>query len=90
MGNVQTDLEAMIEFRARLMRFNSTLDSEYRAMVGGWRQLGDVWRDEKYAQFGDALEDVGKGIDRYLAATSTHEQHLLRLIEAIDNFLKAR
>jgi len=90
MSTAQTDLQAMIDFRQRLMRFNATLDTEYRAMVGSWRTLGDVWRDEKYREFGGALDEVGRGIDRYLAATSSHEQHLQRLIASIDEYLRIR
>ena len=90
MAHVQTDLQAMIEFRSRLIRFNRTLDSEYKMMVAGWRSLGEVWTDQKYAELGTALEDVGRGIDRYLAATDEHEAHLRRLIEAIDAFLQVR
>ncbi len=90
MGGAQTDLQAMVDFRGHLMQFNKTLDDEYRSMVGAWKSLGDVWKDEKYREFGDALEEVGRGIDRYLASTQDHERHLLRLIEAIDQYLQAR
>ncbi len=90
MGNVQTDLEAMIDFRARLMRFNAGLDADYHGMVASWQSLGDVWRDAKYAEFGDALNEVGRGIERYLAATASHQQHLLRLIEAIQSYQDVR
>jgi hypothetical protein len=90
MGSAQTDLQAMIDFRSHLMRFNKTLDDEYHGMAGAWKSLEGVWHDEKYRQFGDALGEVGRGIDAYLAATEDHERHLLRLIEAIDQYLQVR
>jgi hypothetical protein len=90
MSYVHTDLQAMIDFRSRLMRFNHNLEADYRSMVGAWKQLGEAWDDDKYREFGQALEEVGRGIDRYLAATADHEQHLLRLIERIDAFLQVR
>jgi hypothetical protein len=89
-SGVQNDQKALIEFRNRLIRFNRTLDTEYRAMVGGWRQLEPIWRDEQYRKFGGSLEEVGKGIERYLKATEKHEHHLLGLIQAMDAYLKAR
>ncbi len=90
MTTAQTNLQAMIEFRAHLQKFNQGLESDYRSMVGAWKGLGDVWRDDKYRDFGEALEEVGRGIDRYLATTADHERHLLRLIESIDAYLQVR
>ena len=59
-GYVSTDLKAMIDFRNHLVRFNRTLDTEYRSMVGDWKRLGGVWRDQKYSEFGDELAEVGR------------------------------
>ena len=55
---------------------------------GGWRELGDVWRDEMYQQFGEALEEVTPGIDFYLSATEGHEAHLAALIEQLRGYLE--
>ena len=46
--------------------------------------------DAKYDQFGQALDEVSRGVDRYLAATDGHEAHLLGLIEAIKSYLDTR
>ncbi len=90
MSKVASDLESLIEFRSHLIRFNRTLAEEFSAMRGHWQSLGDVWTDAKYHQFGAALEEVARGIDRYLAATEGHEAHLLRLIEIMRSYLDTR
>jgi len=87
MTRVASDLEALIAFREHLIRFNRTVQEEFAAMRGHWQSLGDVWSDAKYAEFGAALEEVARGIERYLAATEGHEAHLLRLIETMRAYL---
>lgn len=84
------DLESLITFREHQIRFNRTLADEFSAMRSHWGGLGGVWTDAKYDEFGQALDEVSRGIDRYLAATDGHEAHLLRLIEAIKSFLDTR
>ena len=85
---VSADLEAMIEFRSHLIRFNQLLAEEFSSIHAHWQSLGDVWDDDKYRQFGHALDEVQPGIQRYLAATDDHEAHLLRLIENLRRFLE--
>ncbi len=80
---VQVDLDALIEFRAHLVTFNQLLSDEYRRMKNHWYNMNEVWSDAKYDEFGEALEDIAKGIDRYLQITPDHEQHLYNLIERI-------
>ena len=87
MSKVDSDLESLIAFREHLIRFNRTLAEEFSAMRGHWRGLGDVWTDAKYHEFGAALDEVARGLDRYLAATEGHEVHLLRLIETLRSYL---
>jgi hypothetical protein len=79
-------LQALIDFRSHLMRFNRDLADEYRAMVADFRSV--PWDDDKRRHFGDALDEVGKGIERYLSVADEHEHHLLKLIERLDSFLK--
>jgi hypothetical protein len=87
MSKVINDLDALIAFRAHLIRFNRTLQDEFSSMSGHWREMGDVWNDAKYVEFGAALEEVNRGIERYLAATEGHEAYLLGRIEALRNYL---
>jgi hypothetical protein len=87
---VASDLEGLIAFREHLLHFNRTLAEEFSSIRSHWRSLGEAWNDEKYQEFGSALDDVSNGISRYLAATEGHEAHLLRLIEALRNFLDQR
>jgi hypothetical protein len=77
------DIEALDAFRSRLIQFNRELGESFAAMRGRWRDLGDIWRDDMYRRFGDALEEVTPGIDRYLAATDGHEAYLRSLIERL-------
>lgn len=84
---VDADLEAMIAFRERLIRFNRLLAEEFASMQASWRALGDVWTDAKYHEFGQALEEAARGVNRYLAATEGHEAHLLSLIEILKEFI---
>jgi hypothetical protein len=85
--SVVTNVPALTEFRTRLMRFDELLDEEYHAITREWEQLGDVWRDRKYEELGTALQQVGRGIERYLSEAPDHEMHLLRLIERAQEFL---
>ncbi len=90
MSKVASDLESLIAFREHLIRFNRLLGEEFASMHNHWRTLGEVWQDEKYHQFGAALDEVTRGIDRYLAATEGHEAHLLKLIETLRAYLETR
>lgn len=87
MRNSQMDLESLTEFRSHLMRFNRTLADEVSSMRSHWRSLGDVWTDAKYQEFGQALEEAGKGIDRYLSVAPEHEKHLYKLMRIIEEYL---
>lgn len=84
MGEVNVrEIEALADFRAHLIRFNAELTESFATIRGHWRELGDVWRDDMYRRFGDALEEVTPGVDRYLAATEGHEAYLAALIERL-------
>lgn len=88
MAGVINDIEAMEDFRARLIQFNTDLAESFAAIRGHWRELGDVWRDEMYQKFGEALEEVTPGIEHYLSATEGHEAHLAALIERLRGYFE--
>jgi hypothetical protein len=88
MAGVINDIEALQEFRAHLVRFNLDLAESFAAIRGHWRELGDVWRDDMYLLFGEALEEVTPGIELYLTATEGHEMHLAALIEQLRGYLE--
>jgi hypothetical protein len=75
------DIDALAAFRAHLVRFNRELTENFAAMRAHWRQIGDIWHDDMYQKFGDALQEVTPGIERYLASTEGHEAHLAGRIE---------
>ena len=56
MAGVINDIEALAEFRAHLMRFNHDLAENFATIQSHWRELGEVWRDDMYRLFGEALE----------------------------------
>jgi hypothetical protein len=89
MTGVINDIEALQEFRAHLIQFNSDLADSFATIRGHWRELGDVWRDDMYQLFGEALEEVTPGIELYLSATEGHEAHLAALIEQLRGYLEA-
>lgn len=89
MAGVINDVDALTEFRAHLIQFNKDLADGFTTIRGHWRELGDVWRDDMYLQFGEALEEVTRGIEAYLAATEGHEAHLAALIEQLRGYLDA-
>lgn len=86
MAGVVNDIEALAEFRAHLMQFNKELAESFSSMRSHWRELGEVWRDDMYRLFGEALEEVTPGIDLYLASTEGHEAHLAALIEQLQAY----
>jgi len=88
MAGVVNDIEALAEFRAHLMRFNHDLAENFSTIQGHWRELGEVWRDDMYRLFGEALEEVTPGIAAYLSATEGHEAHLAALIERLSGYLE--
>ncbi len=78
-----SDIEALADFRSHLTEFNKYLSESFKAMRTHWRELGEVWRDDMYRRFGEALEEVTPGVDSYLAATEGHEAYLLALVERL-------
>jgi hypothetical protein len=88
MAGVVNDIEALAEFRAHLMRFNHELAENFATIQAHWRELGEVWRDDMYRLFGEALEEVTPGIAHYLSATEGHEAHLAALIERLGAYLE--
>ena len=88
MAGVINDIEALAEFRAHLMRFNHDLAENFSTMQAHWRELGEVWRDDMYRLFGEALEEVTPGITTYLSATEGHEAHLAALIDRLGGYLE--
>jgi hypothetical protein len=87
MAGVVNDIEALTEFRVRLMQFNRDLAESFAAIRAHWRDLGEVWRDDMYRLFGEALEEVTPGIELYLSATEGHEAHLAALVEQLQAYL---
>ena len=88
MPGVVNDIEALAEFRANLMQFNHDLAENFATIQRHWRELGEVWRDDMYRLFGEALDEVTPGIALYLAATEGHEAHLAALIERLRSYLE--
>lgn len=84
MSEVVQNIEALRQFRSHLLQFNHDLAENFATMRAYWRELGDYWRDDMYDSFGQALEEVTPGIDRYLAATEGHETYLASLIERLE------
>ena len=78
-----SDIEALADFRLHLAEFNKNLSESFKTMRTHWRELGEVWRDDMYVRFGEALEEVTPGIDSYLSATEGHEAYLLALVERL-------
>jgi hypothetical protein len=87
MAGVVNDIEALAQFRAHLMRFNHELAENFATIQAHWRELGEVWRDDMYRLFGEALDEVTPGISVYLSATEGHEAHLAALIERLREYL---
>ena len=58
MSGVINDIDALAEFRAHLMQFNRDLAENFATIRGHWRELGEVWRDDMYRLFGEALDEV--------------------------------
>ena len=83
MAGVVNDIEALAEFRAHLKQFNHDLAENFATIRGHWRELGEVWRDDMYGRFGEALEEVTPGVDKYLEATQGHETYLIALVERL-------
>jgi hypothetical protein len=88
MAGVVNDIEALAEFRAHLMQFNHDLAENFATIQTHWRELGEVWRDDMYRLFGEALDEVMPGIKVYLSATEGHEAHLALLIERLRDYLE--
>jgi hypothetical protein len=88
MSGVINDIDALAEFRAHLVQFNRDLTENFATIRGHWRELGDVWRDDMYRRFGEALDEVTPGLTAYLAATEDHEAHLAALIERLRDYLE--
>lgn len=87
---VQVDLDGLIDFRSHLMAFNQILADEYSRMKSHWQSMAELWDDAKYYEFGEALDDIAKGIERYLDITPSHETHLFNLIERLRAVLDTR
>lgn len=88
MAAVVNDIEALAEFRAHLMRFNHDLAENFATIQSHWRELGEVWRDDMYRRFGEALDEVMPGIKLYLSSTEGHEAHLAVLVERLRDYLE--
>jgi hypothetical protein len=70
------------------MEFNHDLAENFATIQGHWRELGEVWRDDMYRLFGEALEEVLPGIAQYLSTTEAHEAHLAALIDRLGSYLQ--
>lgn len=86
MTTVRNDLDSLASFRSHLLDFNRTLDEQFRSMFSHWQAMGEVWSDETYRQFGDALEEVASGVRRYLQMTEPHDAYLVGRIEALRQY----
>jgi hypothetical protein len=78
-----SDIEALAAFRSHLLEFNRDLAESFSLMRSHWEELGEIWRDDMYRHFGEALEEVTPGVEKYLAATEGHETYLVALVERL-------
>ena len=83
-------LDALIDFRNHLVQFNEELQDAYKYMHGHVEAIRDDWDDPQYDRFREAFDEVAEGIQRYLAVTDEHEDHLAELIERIRYVLETR
>ena len=56
MSRVNLDPENLISFANYLNSFSSSLRDDTGNLLAHLRELGDSWRDPKYAEFADELE----------------------------------
>jgi len=87
LSGVINDIEALTEFRAHLLKFNNDLAESFMLIRSHWTELGEVWRDDMYLRFGEALAEVMPGIEAYLSAAEDHQLHLAALIERLQAYL---
>jgi hypothetical protein len=78
-----SDIESLAAFRSHLIEFNRDLAESFSLIRAHWRELEEIWRDDMYRRFGDALEEVTPGIEKYLEATQGHETYLISLVERL-------
>lgn len=78
-----SDIEALAAFRSHLIEFNKDLAESFALIRTHWRELGEIWRDDMYRRFGEALEEVTPGVEKYLEATQGHETYLITLVERL-------
>ena len=79
-----SDIEALADFQITPDSSSTGIwRRASRLMRTHWRELGEIWRDDMYRRFGEALEEVTPGVEKYLAATEGHEAYLLALVERL-------
>lgn len=76
-------IEAVQAFHEHLKRFDENLKDQFSSMRSHWQRMGDVWSDGRYDKFGAELDDMARGIDRYLTKADDYETYLGKLIEAL-------
>jgi hypothetical protein len=75
------EIDALVDFRLRLIRFSQALTEDFAALERHWHGLHDTWSDDMYDRLGTAIAEVTPGIKKYLAATEQHAAYLRRTIE---------
>lgn len=77
-------------FHGQLKRFNQDLDSSTRKLKGQLRTLNERWRDVKYREFEQQIDEMLKAFNRYLGQSDSYIKHLDRLATDLEKFLGRR
>ncbi len=84
---ISNDLQVTEEFLRHLSQFDHLLFQEFNSLNNHWRSIGSAWNDDKYAQFGQLLEETLPGIAHYLASAKGYEEYLKGLIADLATYL---
>lgn len=90
MSKILNDPAELKKFRAHLVKFNKTIDDEFKRMKQHHKSLREHWDDDMYKQFGKELDDATKGISAYLKSHEKYEQHLAKLIQKLEEVQQTR
>lgn len=86
MSNVVNNPEELDGFANQLQHYLETLAEETGRISGAFSQMGNVWQDEKYAQFEEAFQALVSEMNAFQDRAEEHIPHLHKMAEVLREY----
>lgn len=86
MNNVNADLGELLQIVNGMKKAISSIETTKSSMSRKYQQLGDEWKDRKYKELGDVVQECNKALNDILKTILKGEKYVLALAKSLQEY----